>query len=123
MAKPIDIVNQFYDAWNKKDLNMMEKLLANNTRYEGPLVTWEGKKQYLEGAKQILPAFNGTKILRQFEDHNTVCSIIDIQMNTPDGPITCHVAEVTDVSDDRILKSKTYYDPRKIEKYCSPQKS
>jgi len=117
MAKSSEIVNRFYDAWNKKDIGAMEKLLADYTRYEGPLVTWEGKKQYVEGAKQIMPAFNGIKVLKQFEDRDTVCSIIEIQLNTPDGPVTCNVSELTKVSDGRIAESRTFYDPRKIEKY------
>ena len=121
MAKPTELVNQFYDAWNKKDLNAMANLLSDNAVYEGPLVTWKGKNEYLEGAKQILPGFGGMKVLKQFSDGNSVCYIMDLKINTPDGPITCHISEVDEVSNGKIVGSKTYYDPRKIEKYCTPQ--
>lgn len=117
MTKPSEVVNQFYNAWNKKDIDAMEKLLTDDTTYEGPLVTWKGKQQYLEGVKQILPAFGGIKVVKQFEDHDTVCSITEIQLNTPDGPVTCNASELAKVSGGCIRESRTFYDPRKFEKY------
>lgn len=120
MGKSADIVNRFYEAWNKKDLNAMENLLTDNTVYEGPLITWKGKKEYLEGVKELLPVFNGLNVIKQFEDAKIVCSIMDIHMNTPEGPVTIHSVDLVELSNDHISKSRAYNDPRKIEKYCKP---
>lgn len=122
MVKPTEIVNRFYDAWNKKDPEAMAELLDDNTTYEGPLVTWKGKQQYLEGAKQVIHGgFNSVKSLKQFENGDTVCSITEIEISTPNGPILVHGAELTRVSGDKIAESRTFYDPRKIIEFCSPK--
>lgn len=122
MTKPIEIVNQFYEAWNKKDPDAMSKILADNTTYEGPLVTWKGKKQYLEGAKQVIQGgFKSVRLIKQFESGDTICSITEIEIDTPNGSILVHGAELTRISDNKIAESRTFYDPRKIIEYCSPK--
>lgn len=122
MVKPIEIVNQFYDAWNKKDPEAIAKLLTDNTTYEGPLVTWRGKRQYIEGVRQVIQGgFSSVKPLKQFENDDTVCSITEIEINTPSGPILVHGAEITKISGNKIAESRTFYDPRKIIEYCSPK--
>lgn len=120
MTTPLEIVNKFFDTWNDKDIEAMAKLLNDDMTYEGPLFTWSGKQEYLEGAKQILPGFGGMKVIKQYVDGNSVLSIIDITLNTPDGAITFHNADQTEVVNGKLSKTKTYFDPRKIEKYCVP---
>ena len=118
MGKSIEVVKKFHQAWNSKNIDAIEKLLTDDTVYEGPLLTWKGKKEYIEGAKQILPGFVAIKVLKQFEDGNTVFTIEDIITNTPDGQVTLHVAEVNELKGDKIVKARTYFDPRPVAKYC-----
>ena len=120
MATPKEIVNKFFETWINKDIDAMAKLLNDDMVYEGPLVTWKGKQEYLNGAKQFFPGFGGMKTIKQYVDGNSVLSIIDITLNTPEGPITCHTADQTEVVNGKLSRTKTYYDPRKIAKYCSP---
>jgi limonene-1,2-epoxide hydrolase len=120
MGKSIETIKKFHKAWNDKNLEAIGSLLTDDTVYEGPLVTWKGKKQYLEGAKEILQGFAGMKVLQQFEDGNTVFTIEEILVNTPDGKVILQVAEVNEIKGDKISKAKTFYDPRSIAKYCAP---
>lgn len=120
MGKSIETIKKFHQAWNSKNLDAIANLLTDDTVYEGPLVTWKGKKEYLEGAKQILQGFEGMRVLQQFEDGNTVFTIEEISVNTPNGKITLQVAEVNEVKGDKIHKAKTYYDPRPIAEFCGP---
>ncbi len=119
MTKPTEIINQFYDAWNKKDTTLMAKLMSDDATYEGPLVQWKGKTQYIEGAKQIIAGgFEKISVVKQFEENNFVCTIMNIDINTPSGLVTANVAELTKISDGKISEQKTYYDPRKILDAC-----
>jgi len=120
MTTGIEITQKFFDAWNNKDIKAIGSLLTDDTVYEGPLFTWKSKEEYLKGIEPILPGFVEIKVLQQMEKGNTVFTIEDITANFPDGPITVHVAEVTEIRGDKIVKSKTYFDPRVIEKYCVP---
>ena len=120
MTSGTEIVKKFHEAWNKKDINAIGALLTDDTVYEGPLFTWKGKEEYLKGIEPILPGFVEIKALQQMEKGNTIFTIEDITANFPEGPITVHTAEVTEIRGDKIAKAKTYFDPRKIEKYCVP---
>ena len=120
MTTGIEITQKFFDAWNNKDIKAIGALLTDDTVYEGPLFTWKSKEEYLKGIEPILSGFVEIKVLQQMEKGNTVFTIEDITANFPDGPITVHVAEVTEIRGDKIAKSKTYFDPRVIEKYCVP---
>lgn len=120
MIKPIDIVNQLYDAWNKKDTTRMAGLLTDDATYDGPLVQLKGKMQYIDGAKQIIAGgFEKISVIKQFEESNSVCTIMNIDINTPSGLVTANVAELTMIIGDKISEQKTFYDPRKIMDACA----
>jgi len=120
MTNGIEILKKFHQAWNNKDIDAIGNLLTDDTVYEDPLFTWKSKEEYLKGIEPILPGFVEIKVLQQMEKGNTVFTIEDFTANFPDGPITVHVAEVTEIRGDKIAKSKSYFDPRVIEKYCVP---
>jgi ketosteroid isomerase-like protein len=120
MSKGIETLKKFHEAWNNKDIDAIGDLLTDDTLYEGPLFTWKSKEEYLKGIEPILPGFEEIKVRQQMENGNTIFTIEDITANFPEGPITVHVAEVTEIRGDKIAKSKTYFDPRPIEKYCAP---
>lgn len=120
MTKPTDIVNKFYDTWNKKDVDAMAALLNDDVTYEGPLLTWNGKQEYVKGAKELLPMCGEVKVLKQYVDGNSVLSILDITLNSPEGPIVCHTADQVELKNEKLHRTKAFYDPRRIAKYCSP---
>ncbi len=97
MTNGIEILKKFHQAWNNKDIDAIGNLLTDDTVYEGPLFTWKSKEEYLKGIEPILPGFIEIKVLQQMEKGNTVFTIEDITANFPDGPITVHVAEVTEI--------------------------
>lgn len=120
MVKPTDIVNKFYHTWNTKDVDAMAALLDDDVTYDGPLLSWNGKEEYVKGAREILPMCGEIKVIKQYSDGNSVLSILDITLNSPDGPIVCHTADQVEIENGKLAKTKAYYDPRKIAKYCSP---
>ncbi|NDB52437.1 MAG: nuclear transport factor 2 family protein [Thaumarchaeota archaeon] len=120
MTKPTDIVNKFYETWNTKDVDTMASLLNDDVMYEGPLLTWNGKREYVKGAKELLPMCGQVKVLKQYVDDNSVLSILDITLNSPEGPIVCHTADQVELKNGKLYRTKAFYDPRKIAKYCSP---
>lgn len=67
MQNPTDIVNKFYETWNTKDMNAMSSLLDDDITYEGPLLSWNGKQEYIRGAKELLPMCGGS------ESNQTIC--------------------------------------------------
>ena len=76
LTSAIDIVNSFYDVSNKKleGLRQMKEMLSEDIEFIGPLNRTSGVKQYIALLEQLLPAHEGYRLHKQFEDGNHVCS-------------------------------------------------
>lgn len=101
-------------------MNAMSSLLDDDITYEGPLLSWNGKQEYIRGAKELLPMCGEVKVIKQYVNGNSVLSILDITLNSPEGPIVCHTADQVELKNGKLYKTRAFYDPRKIAKYCSP---
>ena len=118
MGKAFEIVNKFYDATNnRKSIKETTKLIADDLTFTGPVIQTRGAKEYLALLEKFLPTHVETRMIRQFEDGNDVCSIYDLFQKTPTGAtITLRVADWVRVSGDRVAEQKIYYDPREFVK-------
>ena len=113
MGKALETANRYYDVVRNKGAGM-EDVLADDVTFNGPLVQWTGKAEFLEGFKQMAEGFGGIRMLKQFEDGDEVCSIFEMDMNTPKGPITANMSEWVKVSNGRITKAMLHFDPRAL---------
>ena len=113
MGKALDTANKYYDAVRNKGAGL-EDVLADDATFNGPLVQWSGKAEFLEGFKQMAAGMGGIRMLKQFEAGDEVCSIFEMDMNTPKGPITANMAEWVTVSDGRLAAARLHFDPRTL---------
>jgi ketosteroid isomerase-like protein len=117
MDKALDVVNRFYDTTDNKKGEGLEVLLAKDMKFVGPLMRSSSAKEYVELTKQLLQMHVETRMLRQFEQGNDVCSIYDLTLRTPSGgTITLPIADLIRVSDGKIAEQTIYYDPRDFAK-------
>ena len=113
MGKALETTNRYYDVVRNKGAGL-EDVLADDVTFSGPLVQWTGKAEFLEGFKQMAAGMAGLRILKQFEAGNEVCSIFEMDLNTPKGPITASMAEWVKVSNGRISAARLHFDPRAL---------
>ena len=119
MSNAVDIVNLYYDLSNKKlaGLREMKEMFAEDIEFVGPLNRISGAKQFLALLEQFLPAHEGYRLHKQFEDGDHVCSIYDLLMKSPSGKtVSITMADWIRVSNGKIAEQKLYYDPRDMMK-------
>ena len=116
MADTLTIVNRFLEATNlHKDLQATARLITADVKFSGPVIQTSGAGAYLSLLEQFLPTHVETRMIRQFEDGDEVCSIYDLVQRTPQGgTITLNVADWVRVSQGRIAEQRIYYDPREF---------
>lgn len=113
MGKALETTNRYYDVVQNKGAGLAD-VLADDVTFNGPLVQWTGKAEFLEGFAQMAEGMAGIRMLKQFENGDEVCSIFEMDMNTPKGPITASMAEWVKVSNGRIAAAKLHFDPRAL---------
>ena len=118
MGKALEIVNRFYDdLTNKNQTKGMEELIDTDVKFVGPLIQTSGAKQFIELNERFLPFHKNTRMLRQFEDGNEVCSIYELELSTPaGGSLALLIADWIRVSKGKISEQRIYYDPREFAK-------
>ena len=113
MGKALVTANKYYDAVRNKGAGL-EGVLADNVTFNGPLVQWTGKAEFLEGFKQMAAGMASLRMLKQFEAGNEVCSIFEMDLNTPKGPVTANMSEWVTVSGGRLTAARLHFDPRAL---------
>jgi ketosteroid isomerase-like protein len=116
MGKTLDVVKAYYDAFDQHAKDWKE-LVADNISFEGPLQRASDKKEFVALTEQFLRFHKKTRLLKQFEDADQVCSIYEFIVQTPaDKTLSCSVAEWVKVSNGKIAEIRIYYDPREFAK-------
>jgi ketosteroid isomerase-like protein len=115
MARALEIVNRFYDATNNRRADELPALVTDDVTFVGPAMQATGAREYVGMNEQLLGFHQGTRMLRQFEDGDDVCSVYELRMTTPaGGSLTLRVADWITVRGDRIAEQHLYFDPREF---------
>jgi ketosteroid isomerase-like protein len=117
MGRALEIVKRFYDITDNNKGKGLESILAKNMTFSGPLMKTSGAEEYISTTRRFLQMHRETRIFKQFENGNDVCSIYEMDVATPSGGIiTLEITDWIQVSDDKVAKQKIYYDPREFAK-------
>ncbi|MCI0557612.1 MAG: nuclear transport factor 2 family protein [Nitrososphaera sp.] len=117
MGKTLETVNRFYDTTENKKGEGLEALIERDMTFVGPLMRISGAKEYIESTRQFLQMHRATRMLKQFENGNDVCSIYEMDIATPSGGmLTLEITDWIQVANGRVARQKIYYDPREFAK-------
>jgi predicted SnoaL-like aldol condensation-catalyzing enzyme len=117
MKSARDIVNHFYDVCNNRQGQGLETLVADGILFEGPVMRLSGADQYVAAVGPLCKFHKGTRMLRQFEDGEHVCSIYEMTLGTPaGGTLTLAFSDWIRIVDGKVAEQKLYYDPREFAK-------
>ena len=113
MGRAKDVVDRFYEATNARRAQDLPALVSDHVTFVGPLMRATGAQEYVAMNEQLLGFHAGTRMLRQFEDGEEVCSIYELDMSTPaGGSISVTIADWIRVADGKIASQRIYFDPR-----------
>lgn len=110
-----EAVARYYDAWQTKQGDFTETPLADDFRFVGPVASFTSAEDYRAMAREAGKAVTRFAVRRQFVDGDTVCSIVDWEMEIPGvGPMTA--AEVLEVEDGVIVRGELIYDAEELRR-------
>ncbi len=119
MGKSLEIVNQFHHSVGNKSPEWQD-LVTDDVLFSGPVQTCKGKKEFIQLNNGFFQFHKKTRMLNQFENGNTVCSIYEMDIKAPSGKdIVCHISELATLKGGQITEFKIYYDPREFMKEFS----
>jgi RNA polymerase sigma factor (sigma-70 family) len=82
--------------------------LADDLEFTGPVASFDTAEGFRQMAAQAGPLVTRFTVRRQFADGDTVCSIIDWEMDLPVAPMMS--AEILQVRDGKIVRGELIYD-------------
>jgi hypothetical protein len=108
----LDVVTAFIQ---EKDVSRAVSYLAEDVRFEGPLISVRGRREYRDLLEQFLSAHVETRILQQFAGLSSACSINELVVRAPTGePLTVPMAEWFQLRGKLIVEHRVFYDPREF---------
>lgn len=117
MGKALETANRFYEITESKKGKGLEDVITDDMRFDGPLMKFNGAKEYIDSTKQFLQMHRATRMLKQFENGNDVCSIYEMDVATPaGGMITLEVVDWVQIANGKVARQKIFYDPREFAK-------
>lgn len=122
MNTALALVNQFYEvSLNQKDAEGLGRFLAEDFPFMGPMTRTKGKDAYVQLNAGFLPRRVSWRML-QFERDDEVCSIYEIELQTPTGGrIINPMADWVRVQGGKMVEQRIYYDAREFEKAFAPR--
>jgi ketosteroid isomerase-like protein/carbon monoxide dehydrogenase subunit G len=113
--RPLDVVNRFYEVTSEGKTAELASLVAEDVTFDGPVLHARGAREYLAMSEGLLGFHRGTRMLRQFENGDAVCSIYELTMATPaGGEVTMTMADWIEVARGKIAAQRIYFDPREF---------
>ncbi len=108
----LDAVKAYLYAWMREDGKWVPDYVTDDIEYVGPLATWKGIEAFTTGAQQLGQIISEMDIQMQWEEGDDVCTIMDLEVKTPKGPVTLKIAEWNKVRDGKVCRSRIICDPR-----------
>jgi hypothetical protein len=111
----LETVALYYDAWQNKQGDFSEVPLADDFEFIGPVASFDTAEGYQAMAAEAGQAVTSFAVRRQFVDGNTVCSIIDWEIEMPGlGRMTS--AELLEVENGEIVSGELIYDAEALRR-------
>ena len=104
------VVNGYLSAFYRGDFETAAELLADDFSFEGPFVKVDGKDAFLASAQGLRGIVRGHRLLRSWHDGDEICSIFELDVETPKGSAAIPMCEWHSVRDDEIIAGRVLFD-------------
>lgn len=81
----VTLVNEYLDAFYSGDFAKARELVSDDFHFKGPFAEATNKEAYFSSAAPLAAIAKGHRLLRQWADGDEVCSIHDVDLETPVG--------------------------------------
>lgn len=116
MSSARSIVEKYYAAFESHG-DGWKDLVTDDVEFVSPLQAAHGKREFVALSEQFQHLLRETRVLRRFEDGDSVCSISESVVSTPSGNLLAFTyAEWARVREGRLTEFRIYCDPREFGK-------
>jgi len=105
-----DVFRTYLERFTGGDVDGAAELLADEFRFDGPILQANSKAEFLAGASSAAQMARGCAIRHQWVDGEAVCSFYDFQLATPAGAGTIPMAEWAVVRGGKLVSSRLIFD-------------
>ncbi len=113
------VIRNYYSAidyaFKTKDLEPVKRCLAENANFKGIHEFFEGRESILELFSKSIFQIDFFDIQRQYFDHESCCTVMDMVMTIPD--IRVANIEWVVVKDGQVVEINTVYDAKAWQKF------
>jgi predicted SnoaL-like aldol condensation-catalyzing enzyme len=90
---PATIVTQYLSAFYTGDFERARLLVTDDFSLHGPLAQTSGRETFFASAAGLRPIVRGHRLVRQWWDGPEVCSIYDVDCESPVATATVRMSE------------------------------
>ncbi len=107
---PATVVDGYLSAFYSGDFDAAAAWVAAGFSFEGPFVRVEGKDAFFGSAQGLLPIVRGHRFLRRWEDRDEICSIFELDIETPKGSAAIPMCEWNRVCEGELVSGRVLFD-------------
>jgi ketosteroid isomerase-like protein len=112
MTQAIDIARNYLNAFYADDRAATRALLADDFDFGGPFSGTIGADAFLDSARRLLDAAEGTDIVHGWQDGGEVCVVHEVSV----AGHRVTMADWLTISGDRVTRERVYFDPQQLAK-------
>ena len=110
------VVNQYLKLFYLGDFEGAERFVADEFHFKGPFVEVNGRYEFVAAASRLRPVVRGHVLLKQWEEGADVCSIYDVNLQTPAGSGNVTMAEWNRVLNGKLISGRLIFDTGEFRK-------
>jgi predicted SnoaL-like aldol condensation-catalyzing enzyme len=110
MRDPGAVVVGYLDAFTNGDVEAARAFVADDFSFHGPMLQVEGKDAFFDGAGGLAPMLRGYRLLRQWEDGDDVCSVYELNVESPAGRGSVVMSEWNTVRNGQLTSARLLFD-------------
>jgi ketosteroid isomerase-like protein len=105
-----EVVNEYLRSFYSGDFDKAKALVSDDFHFKGPFVEATDKAAFFSSAAPLAKIVRGHRLLRQWADRGEVCSIFDVNLETPAGNGTVTMSEWHTVRDGKLNSGRVILD-------------
>ena len=104
------VVNDYLRAYTSGDVDTAASLVSEDFSFRGPMRTTVGREALKGMVAHVASGARGSRILRQWQDRDEVCSIYEFDVETSAGSTAVLITEWNTVRDGKVAASLMVFD-------------
>ncbi len=107
---PAEIAEDYLTAFYTGDFGRARDLVAETFAFRGPFLQVEGRDAFFDGAQGLKNIVRGHRTVRQWSDGEDVCTVYEVELQTPAGQGTVLMSEWHTVREGRLTAGQVVFD-------------